>query len=101
MVLLHQGPPPAEESDAVANLSHSFLVDPTMEETQNLSNNLVLVTLIKRPTLEDAEMQIDDDESEVSGDPLVIEKVTDALRTCHTCQLSTSLNFKPNSMSIG
>ena len=30
MVLLHQGPPPAEEGGAAA---HSFIVDPTMEET--------------------------------------------------------------------
>ena len=31
---------------------------------------------------------------------MIVEKVTEALRTCHTCQLSSSLTFKPSSMSI-
>lgn len=77
-----------------------------MEETQNLSNNLVLVTLLKRPASsssspEDADMADDDQTHEAISDPLIIEKVSEALRTCYTCQLSTSLTFKPNSMSMG
>ena len=66
-----------------------------MEETQNLSNNLIMVTMIKRPS-EDVDM----DEDDQNAAPVIIEKVSEALRTSHTCQLSTSLNFKPTPMSI-
>ena len=113
MMLLHSGPPAASEqaagSTSAASSQHSFVLDPSMEETMNLSNNLVMVTQLKRPALDaaDAEMQIDssdaDHQSEVgsgSGDPVIVEKVTEALRTCHTCQLATSLTFKPNSITI-
>ena len=103
MVLLHQGPA-SEETQAAG--TNSYVIDPTMEETQNLSNNLVLVTLLKRPASssnspEDDEMADDDQTHEAISDPLIIEKVSEALRTCYTCQLSTSLTFKPNSMSMG
>eukprot|EP00354_Favella_ehrenbergii_P006425 CAMPEP_0170462916 /NCGR_PEP_ID=MMETSP0123-20130129/8227_1 /TAXON_ID=182087 /ORGANISM="Favella ehrenbergii, Strain Fehren 1" /LENGTH=128 /DNA_ID=CAMNT_0010728225 /DNA_START=502 /DNA_END=888 /DNA_ORIENTATION=+ len=77
----------------------AFLVDPTLEETQNLSNNLVLVTLVKKPTAPGSQgMEIDDS---AAKDPLIIEKVSDALRTSYTCQLSNSLAHKSVTMSLG
>ena len=61
-----------------------------------------MVTLLKRPGssvgVEDAEMN--DEDQEANSDPLIIEKVSEALRTCYSVQMSTSLTFKPNSMSM-
>ena len=98
LIVFHQGP----ASDENMNGTNSYVVDPTMEETQNLSNNLMMVTLLKRPGssvgVEDSEMN--DEDQEANSDPLIIEKVSEALRTCYSVQMSTSLTFKPNSMSM-
>ena len=54
--------------------------------------------MIKKPAPQDDYMDID--QSEATKQPLIIEKVTEALRTCHTVQLATTLNFKPTAMSL-
>ena len=79
------------------------MADPNLEETQNLSNNLVLVTVIRKQVPSNDQMEVDWDAEEAdtgNRDTLVIEKVAEALRTSHSCQLSTSLNFKPSTMSM-
>ena len=43
LVLLHEGP--AREDGQSAD---SYIVDPSLEETKNLSNNLVLVTVVRK-----------------------------------------------------
>ena len=82
MLLLHQGLPNDEISSVAP---HSLVVDPTMEETQNLSHNLVLVTVIKQAASEDMEVDWDADNGSEDGDTLIIEKVSEPLRTCYSC----------------
>lgn len=99
LILLHQGPPKEESASLTTD---SFVVDPTLEETQNLSNNLILVTVMRKQVGD--EMEVDWDDADEGGDTdrdiLVIEKVSEALRTSHSCQLSTTLNFKPSTMTM-
>ena len=100
LILLHQGPP---KEDSVSLTTDSFVVDPTLEETQNLSNNLILVTVVRKQVGDEMEVDWDEaagEDGENDRDTLIIEKVSEALRTSHSCQLSTSLNFKPSTMTM-
>ena len=102
MLMLHEGPPSEENPGAS---SFTWLIDPTLEETQNLSNNLMMVTLLRRPGSSRADMEIDQD-SEMQGDgdggsdPIMVEKASDTLRTCYNMQLASALSFKPVTMSL-
>ena len=80
-MLMHEG----TASDAASGDTSSFIVDPTLEETQNLSNNLVLVTVIDLPSESDADAEMEGaDYVELGVAPVVvIEKVTEALRTSY------------------
>jgi len=60
----------------------------------------MLVTVIKQATSDEMEVDWDADGGNEDGDILVIEKLSEALRTCYSCQLSDSLNFKPSTMSL-
>ena len=93
LVLLHQGP---AKDETASGPSFSYLIDPTQEETQNLSNNLVLVTLVTKV----AQMEVDIGDAEPQQSACIVEKVADALRTCHSVQLSSGLAFKPCAMTL-
>ena len=82
MLLLHEG-----LSSQTDQTSDEWIIDPSVEECQNLSNNLVLVTAFK-PSQGDDNISI------------MIEKGTDALRTSYSVQLSPTLNFKACCMSL-
>ena len=66
-----------------------WLLDPSFEESQNLSNNLVLVTCFRPADAASTDMKV------------MIEKGSDALRTSYAPQLSSTLNFKPCSLTLG
>ena len=39
-------------------------------------------------------------EADSGSDPIIVEKASDALRTCYNMQLASALSFKPVSMSL-
>ena len=61
-----------------------WVIDPSFEELNNLSNNLLLVTIFKNDR----------------GDKLVLEKATDQLRTSFAVQQSSTLSFKGSGMTL-
>jgi ribonuclease PH len=61
-----------------------WIIDPSFEEQNNLSNNLVLVTVFQSDGMQ----------------RILIDKGLDCLRTSYPVQQSSTLNFKENSLTL-
>lgn len=61
-----------------------WIIDPSFDELNNLSNNLLLVTTLKSDL----------------GEKLVLEKGIDQLRTSFPVQQSATLSFKRSGMTL-